>query len=282
MRSAVNSGYALGFKTILDANILTMLTAVVLFIFATAQPKGFAVTLILGVIVSMFTAVLFTRAILGVLAGFAFFNRPSLMGVSPSQIAGRAGRAGECEPRGGVPQPARRRHDHRRAGHGGRRRGRRSRSRRAAAGAAPQVHLQQAQEAEVAVSFFRRLYQFDYMGHKTWWFAFSGVLIAVSLVSLAVNGLDFGLEFQEGTRITVSFESPPPLGDLRDAVSEAGYAERADPADRQRVRRARSRASRSRCRCSPTSSGSRCATRWTSGSRIESSATASRSGASRR
>jgi preprotein translocase subunit SecD len=86
VRSAVNSGYTLGFKTILDANILTMLTAVVLFIFATAQPKGFAVTLILGVIVSMFTAVLFTRAILGVLAGFAFFNRPSLMGVSPSQI----------------------------------------------------------------------------------------------------------------------------------------------------------------------------------------------------
>ena len=86
VRSAVNSGYALGFKTILDANILVMLTAVVLFIFATAQPKGFAVTLILGVIVSMFTAVLFTRAILGVLAGFAFFNRPSLMGVSPSQI----------------------------------------------------------------------------------------------------------------------------------------------------------------------------------------------------
>jgi uncharacterized membrane protein YdfJ with MMPL/SSD domain len=86
VRSAVNSGYALGFKTILDANILTLLTALVLFIFATAQPKGFAVTLILGVIVSMFTAVLFTRAILGVLAGFAFFNRPSLMGVKPSHI----------------------------------------------------------------------------------------------------------------------------------------------------------------------------------------------------
>ncbi len=94
VRSAVNSGYTLGFKTILDANILTMLTALVLFVFATAQPKGFAVTLILGVIVSMFTAVLFTRAILGVLAGFAFFNRPSLMGVSPSQIqAGRAAQA---------------------------------------------------------------------------------------------------------------------------------------------------------------------------------------------
>jgi preprotein translocase subunit SecD len=95
VRSAVNSGYALGFKTILDANMLTMLTALVLFIFATAQPRGFAVTLILGVLVSMFTAVLFTRAMLGVLAGFAFFNRPSLMGVSASQIrAGAAVQAG--------------------------------------------------------------------------------------------------------------------------------------------------------------------------------------------
>lgn len=73
------------------------------------------------------------------------------------------------------------------------------------------------------MSFFRRLYGFDYMGHKVWWFAVSGILIAVSIASLAVKGLDFGLEFQEGTRITVSFEQPPALGDLRDAVSEAGY-----------------------------------------------------------
>jgi preprotein translocase subunit SecD len=113
VRSAVNSGYALGFKTILDANILTLLTAFVLFIFATAQPKGFAVTLILGVIVSMFTAVLFTRAILGVLAGFAFFNRPSLMGVKPSHMRqamaeqGRTARATAPRRRvGGVAEPA--------------------------------------------------------------------------------------------------------------------------------------------------------------------------------
>lgn len=74
------------------------------------------------------------------------------------------------------------------------------------------------------MSFFRRLYEFDYMGHKTWWFILSGILIAVSVASLAVKGLDFGLEFQEGTRITVSFEQPPALGDLRDAVTEAGYS----------------------------------------------------------
>ncbi|HTX68712.1 MAG TPA: protein translocase subunit SecD [Thermoleophilia bacterium] len=86
VRSAVNSGYARGFRTILDANVLTILTALVLFLFATAGPKGFAFTLIIGVVVSMLTAVLFTRAMLGVLAGFAFFNKPSFMGVKAGQV----------------------------------------------------------------------------------------------------------------------------------------------------------------------------------------------------
>ena len=86
VRSAVNSGYARGFHTILDANVLTLLTAVVLFEFATAQPKGFAFTLILGVLVSMFTAVLATRAMLGLLSDFAFFNRAEFMGVKTADI----------------------------------------------------------------------------------------------------------------------------------------------------------------------------------------------------
>ena len=86
VRSAVNSGYTRGFKTIMDANVLIVLTALMLFLFATAGPKGFAFTLIIGVVVSMLTAVLFTRAMLGVLAGFAFFNKPSLMGVKAGQI----------------------------------------------------------------------------------------------------------------------------------------------------------------------------------------------------
>jgi len=86
VRSAVNSGYARGFHTILDANVLTLLTAAVLFEFATAQPKGFAFTLILGVLVSMFTAVVATRAMLGLLADFSFFDRAAFMGVRASDI----------------------------------------------------------------------------------------------------------------------------------------------------------------------------------------------------
>jgi len=86
VRSAINSGYSRGFRTILDANILTLLTAIVLFEFATAQPKGFAFTLILGVLVSMFTAVLATRALLGLMSDFTFFNRASFMGVKAGDI----------------------------------------------------------------------------------------------------------------------------------------------------------------------------------------------------
>ena len=86
VRSAVNSGYARGFRTILDANVLTLLTAAVIFEFATAQPKGFAFTLMLGVLVSMFTAVVATRALLGLLSDFAFFNRAAFMGVKAADI----------------------------------------------------------------------------------------------------------------------------------------------------------------------------------------------------
>lgn len=103
VRSAVQSGYARGFKTILDANILTILTAAVLFMFATAQPKGFALTLMLGVAVSMLTAVLFTHAMLSLLAGFAFFSNPSFMGVRASQIAEPAAKRATTRRRAAAP-----------------------------------------------------------------------------------------------------------------------------------------------------------------------------------
>lgn len=86
VRSAINAGYGRGFRTILDANVLTLLTALCLFVFATAQPKGFALTLILGVLVSMVTAILATRAMLGLLSGYSFFAKASFMGVKAGDI----------------------------------------------------------------------------------------------------------------------------------------------------------------------------------------------------
>lgn len=81
IRSAVNSGYSKGFKTILDANAVTIITALIIFKVATAGVKGFALTLIIGVLISMFTAVLATRAMLGLLANLRIFNSPVLMGI---------------------------------------------------------------------------------------------------------------------------------------------------------------------------------------------------------
>ncbi|UCG52638.1 MAG: protein translocase subunit SecD [Candidatus Latescibacterota bacterium] len=63
VRSAIDSGYDRAFTTILDANITTLITAFVLWQFGTGPIKGFATTLSIGIIASMFTALLCTRVV---------------------------------------------------------------------------------------------------------------------------------------------------------------------------------------------------------------------------
>ena len=60
-RSAVDVGYSRATLTILDANVTTVIAAIVLYQFGTGPIRGFAVTLILGIVASMFTAIFFTR-----------------------------------------------------------------------------------------------------------------------------------------------------------------------------------------------------------------------------
>jgi SecD/SecF fusion protein len=80
VRAAIAAGYGKGFATIIDANVVTAITAVVLFLVATAGVKGFALMLLIGTLMSLLTAVAATRAILGLLAGFRWFDNPRLMG----------------------------------------------------------------------------------------------------------------------------------------------------------------------------------------------------------
>jgi preprotein translocase subunit SecD len=61
--SAISTGFARAFKTILDANVTTIIAAVFLFQFGTGPVKGFAITLIIGITASMFTAVFVSRLI---------------------------------------------------------------------------------------------------------------------------------------------------------------------------------------------------------------------------
>ncbi|MCH8020701.1 protein translocase subunit SecD [candidate division KSB1 bacterium] len=63
IRAAIDNGYARAFKTILDANLTTLLTALVLYQFGTGPIRGFALTLSIGILVSMFTAIVATRVI---------------------------------------------------------------------------------------------------------------------------------------------------------------------------------------------------------------------------
>jgi SecD/SecF fusion protein len=87
VRAAIAAGYAKGFHTIIDANVVTLITAFVLFAVATAGVKGFALMLIIGTVISLVTAVAATRAMLGLLSGFAWFDNPRFMGAAGQQSA---------------------------------------------------------------------------------------------------------------------------------------------------------------------------------------------------
>ncbi|HEX2302201.1 MAG TPA: protein translocase subunit SecD [Gaiella sp.] len=86
VRAAIQTGYTKGFATIVDANVVTMITALVLFAVATASVRGFALMLLVGTAISMLTAVLATRAFLAVLAGLKMLDSPRLMGASGGGI----------------------------------------------------------------------------------------------------------------------------------------------------------------------------------------------------
>jgi SecD/SecF fusion protein len=87
VRAAISAGYSKGFRTIIDANVVTVITALVLFAVATAGVKGFALMLMIGTVISLITAVAATRAMLGLLAGFSWFDNPSFMGAQGQQTA---------------------------------------------------------------------------------------------------------------------------------------------------------------------------------------------------
>ncbi len=85
MGAAIAAGYRRGIATIVDANVVTLLTAFVLFVLATAGVKGFAFTLGVGTIVSLLTAVVFTQALLLSMSRSRLLRSPSVLGASGGQ-----------------------------------------------------------------------------------------------------------------------------------------------------------------------------------------------------
>src|SRR6201999_4597912 len=80
IRAGIATGYKKGLTAIIDANVVTIMTAFILFVLATSDVQGFAFTLGIGTIVSLFTAVLATQAILMTMGDSKTIARPSALG----------------------------------------------------------------------------------------------------------------------------------------------------------------------------------------------------------
>jgi SecD/SecF fusion protein len=154
VRAAIAAGYGKGFHTIIDANVVTAITALVLFALASAGVKGFALMLLIGTAISLVTAVAATRAMLGLLAGFRWFDSPRFMGAAGQQSG--------------------------------------------------------------------RWLQIDFIGKRKLWFAISGAVLLIAAGSLAIKGLNLGIDFEGGTQIAMTTPQSTSLSEVRAQTQRFG------------------------------------------------------------
>src|SRR3954449_2702679 len=153
--AAISSGYAKALRTIIDANVVTLGVAFILFMLATAGVKGFAFTLLIGTLTSLFTAVLATQAMLSSMSRLKLLRSRWALRIGTKE-------------------------------HGTR---------------------------------------FDFTGASNWFFSMSGVIIAAGAIAISTLGINFGIDFTSGTRITTPLEKSATVQQVRDSVSPLGYAD---------------------------------------------------------
>lgn len=90
LRTAVRASFHRAMTTIIDSNVTTLVAGVILYFFGEGPIKGFAITLSVGILLSMFTALVVTRAILNLLAGIRSLNSPKLFGMQDPEKLGFA------------------------------------------------------------------------------------------------------------------------------------------------------------------------------------------------
>jgi SecD/SecF fusion protein len=154
--ASIASGYAKALRTIIDANVVTVGVAFILFTLATAGVKGFAFTLGIGTLVSLFTAVLATSAILGAMARTRLLRSPLALGAGRERINWQ---------------------------------------------------------------------RFDFMGNARWFFSLSGAILATGAIAISTLGINFGIDFESGTRITTPLERAASVDQVRDTLRPLGYAD---------------------------------------------------------
>ena len=153
--AAIATGYKRGLSAIVDANVVTFMVAFILFLLATAGVKGFAFTLGVGTLVSFFTAVLLTQAVLGAMGRSRLIHSPAALGVG--------------------------KHRERR--------------------------------------------RFDYMGASKWFFSMSGVILLIGALAIGGKGLNFGIDFESGTRVKTELNRSTNENAVRNAIAPSGFAD---------------------------------------------------------
>ncbi len=81
LRMAIHNGFGRAFTTIVDANVTTLITAVVLYVIGTDQVRGFAVTLFIGIVMSMFTALYFGRLVFDIFEAKRWIKELKMMSI---------------------------------------------------------------------------------------------------------------------------------------------------------------------------------------------------------
>ncbi len=156
VKAAIQTGYSKGFHTIVDANVVTAITALVLFGVATSSVRGFALMLLIGTAISMLTAVLATRAFLSLLAGTKFLDNPRVIGTSG----------------GGIPA----------------------------------------------------WLKIDFIGRRRLWFGISAAVVTVSVLAIAILGLNLGIDFKGGTQVAFTTPAPTSIEAVRVQAARVGQA----------------------------------------------------------
>ena len=89
LAQAIEAGFARAWNSILDSNVSSLITAMILYLFGSSVIQGFALVLILGVLASMFTAIIVTRSILRVIVRYEWARKAWLYGVSEAEFTAR-------------------------------------------------------------------------------------------------------------------------------------------------------------------------------------------------
>src|SRR4029450_6501694 len=71
----------------------------------------------------------------------------------------------------------------------------------------------------------RQGWPFDFMGNSRWFFSFSGLILVTGALAIAGLGLNFGIDFESGTRITAPLQQHASVDQVRDTLTPLGYGD---------------------------------------------------------